>query len=56
MTPLIMTYLSIAGMLVLTTLPVLVPAISTAGQLIGRRIWASLAGGVPGRVVLDAAH
>ncbi len=56
MTSLIMTYLTIAGMLVLTTFPVLVPAIITAGHLIRRRISASLAGGVQGRVVLDAAH
>jgi len=52
-----MTYLSIAGMLVLTTFfPVLVRMIITAGQLILRRIRASLAGGVQGRVVLDAAY
>jgi hypothetical protein len=56
MTSLIMTYLTIAGMLVLTTLLVLVRVIITAGHLIGRRISASLAGGMQGRVVLAAAH
>jgi hypothetical protein len=56
MISLIMSYLSIAGMLVLTTLPMLVPAIITAVHLIRRRICASLAGGVQGRVVLNATH
>ena len=37
MTSLIMTYLTIAGMLALTTFPVLVPAIITAGHAIRRR-------------------
>jgi hypothetical protein len=43
-------------MLVLTTFPVLVPAIITAGHVIQRRISASLARRVQGRVVLDATH
>ena len=38
MTSVIMTYLTIAGMLALTTFPVLVPAIITAGHAIQRRI------------------
>ena len=38
MTSLIMTYLTIAGLLALTTFPVLVPAIITAGHAIRRRI------------------
>jgi hypothetical protein len=42
--------------LLLTALPFLVPAIITAGHLIRRRIGVSLAGGVQGWVVLDAAH
>ena len=54
--PLIMTYLTIVGMLVLTTLPVLVPAIITSGHVIRRRISASSARRVQGRVVLDAIH
>ena len=40
MTSVIMTYLTIAGMLALTTFPVLVPAIITAGYAIRRRIFA----------------
>lgn len=55
MTPLIMTYLTILGMLVLTTFPVLVPAFITAGHLIRRRISANVAGRVQGRMVLKAA-
>jgi hypothetical protein len=54
MTALIMSYLTIVGMLVLTTFPVLVPAIITAGHVIRRRISASLVRRVQGRVVLDA--
>jgi hypothetical protein len=38
MTSVIMTYLTIAGMLALTTFPVLVPAIITAGHAIRRQI------------------
>jgi hypothetical protein len=38
MTSVIMTYRTIAGMLALTTFPVLVPAIITAGHVIRRRI------------------
>ena len=38
MTSVFMTYLTIAGMLALTTFPVLVPAIITAGHAIRRRI------------------
>ena len=38
MSSVIMTYLTIAGMLALTTFPVLVPAIITAGHAIRRRI------------------
>jgi hypothetical protein len=37
MTSVFMTYLTIAGMLALTTFPVLVPAIITAGHAIRRR-------------------
>jgi hypothetical protein len=37
MTSVIMTYLTVAAMLVLTTFPVLVPAIITAGHAIIRR-------------------
>ena len=37
MTSLIMTYLTIAGMLALTTFPVLVPALITAGHAVRRR-------------------
>jgi hypothetical protein len=37
MSSVIMTYLTIAAMLVLTTFPVLVPAIITAGHAIIRR-------------------
>jgi hypothetical protein len=37
MTSVIMTYLTIAGMLAVTTFPVLVPAIITAGHAIMRR-------------------
>jgi hypothetical protein len=40
MTSVIMTYLTIAGMLALTTFPVLVPAIITAGHAIRRRFFA----------------
>jgi hypothetical protein len=56
MTPSSMTYLTIVGMLVLTTFPVLVPAIITAGHAIRRWISAMSAGRVQGRVVLDATH
>ena len=38
MSSVIATYLTIAGMLALTTFPVLVPAIITAGHAIRRRI------------------
>jgi hypothetical protein len=38
MTSVITTYLTIAGMLALTTFPVLVPALITAGHVIRRRI------------------
>ena len=38
MSSVIATYLTIAAMLVLTTFPVLVPAIITAGHAIRRRI------------------
>ena len=51
-----MTYLTIVGMLALTTFPVLVSAIITAGHVIRRRISASSARRVQGRVVLDAIH
>jgi hypothetical protein len=37
MTSVLMTYLTIAGMLALTTFPVLIPAIITAGHAIIRR-------------------
>jgi hypothetical protein len=40
MSSVISTYLTIASMLVLTTFPVLVPAIITAGHAIRRRIFA----------------
>jgi hypothetical protein len=56
MTPLIMTCLSIAGMLAFTTFPVLVPAIITAGHAI--LIWISEipAGRVQGRAVVDVTY
>jgi hypothetical protein len=54
MTPVIMTYLTIVGMLVLTTFLVLVPAMITAGHVIQRS--AGLAGRVQGRVVVDVTH
>jgi hypothetical protein len=54
MTSLIMTCLTILGMLVLTTFPVLVPAIITAGHLLRRRISASVARRAQGRVLLGA--
>jgi len=38
MTSVLMTYLTIAGMLALTTFPVLIPAIITAGHAVRRRI------------------
>jgi hypothetical protein len=56
MTPLIMSCLTILGMLVLTTFPVLVPAIITAGHLIRRRISARLADRAQDRLALDAAY
>ena len=37
MTSVLMSYLTIAGMLALTTFPVLIPAIITAGHAIMRR-------------------
>jgi hypothetical protein len=37
MTSVIMSYLTIAGMIVLTTFPVLVPAVITAGHAVMRR-------------------
>ena len=40
MSSVISTYLTIAGMLALTTFPVLVPAIITAGHAIRRRFFA----------------
>jgi hypothetical protein len=48
------SYLTIVAMLVLTAFPVPVPAIITAGHVIRRRIPASLARRVQGRVVVDA--
>jgi hypothetical protein len=54
MNSLFMTYLTIVGMLVLTTFPVLVPAIVTANTVIRRRISARWAPRVPGRAVLHA--
>jgi hypothetical protein len=56
MTPLIMTCLSIAGWLVLTTFPALVPAIITAGHAILSWISEILAGRVPGRAVVNVTH
>jgi hypothetical protein len=56
MTPVIMTYLTIVGILVLTTLFVLVPAMITAGHVIQRWISAGLAGRVQGRVVVDVTQ
>jgi hypothetical protein len=56
MTPLIMSYLTIAEMLAFTTFPVLVPAIITAGHVLSHWISAMSAGRVRGPVVLDAAY
>jgi hypothetical protein len=54
MNSLFMTYLTIVGMLVLTTFPVLVPAVITANTVIRRRISAHWARRVPGGVVVHA--
>jgi hypothetical protein len=56
MTPLIMTYLTIAEMLAFASFALLVPAIITAGHVLSRWISAMSAGRVRGRVVLDAAY
>jgi hypothetical protein len=56
MTPLIMTYLTILGILALTTFPVLMPAIVSAGHAILSPIAEILAAGVQGPLDVDVTH
>jgi hypothetical protein len=56
MTPLIVTCLTILGHLALTTSPVLIPAIISAGHAILSPIAEILAGRVQGRAVVDVTH
>jgi hypothetical protein len=55
MPALIMTYLTILGMLGLSTFPVTVPAVITAGHAIRRRTWVCWTPRAQGRLVLAAA-
>jgi hypothetical protein len=54
MPALIMTYLTILGILGLITLPVTGPALITAGHVIRRRTWVCLTPRGRGRLVLAA--
>jgi hypothetical protein len=55
MPALIMTYLTILAMLGLTTFPVTVPAVITAGHVIRRRTWVCWTPRAQRRLVLAAA-
>jgi hypothetical protein len=56
MNALVMTYLTIVGMLLLTTFPLLVPVIVTVSTVIRHRISEIWARPVPSWAALSAAH